>query len=166
MPTTTFTGTRSSRKVIQQSERRENERAPLAAHVEILEKSSDASIKGRVSDLSLGGCYADTLNAFAEGTKVRVRIEHDLKSVELDGEVRFTQPGLGMGIRFQDVKPEQTKIMARWLALRDECASHSVVAERQEGAGLPIDILGALIELLAHRGVLTADERAELLGRL
>ncbi len=166
MPTTISAGTESSAKTTQQSERRENERAPLAARIEILEKSSEASIKGRVADLSLGGCYADTLNAFAEGTREQVRIEHDLKSVELDGEVRFTQPGLGMGIRFQDVKPDQTKIIARWLALRDECASRGVVAERREGPGLPSNILGALIEMLAHRGVLTADEKAELLGRL
>ena len=171
MPTTTSAKADSFGQTDHPSERRDTARTPLAARIDILEKSTEAAITGRVTDLSLGGCYADTINAFAEGTEVQVRIEHDLKSVELDGEVRFTQPGLGMGIRFHGVTPDQLEIMTEWLVAVPEDDAEQANAKprveaRKDTAGLPADILTALIEMLARRGLLSGDEKEELLGRL
>jgi hypothetical protein len=171
MPTVSSAKADSIGQADRQSERRLGERIPLAARIEILEKSTNAAIAGRVSDLSLGGCYADVLNTFAEGTQVQVRIEHDLKSVELDGDVRFTQPGLGMGIRFHTATPQQLEIVTHWIGLQngdsaDETNLWPQDQPKVESAALPNDILGALIEMLARRGILSEEEREELLGRL
>jgi hypothetical protein len=171
MPTLSSAKTDSIGQRDRRSERRLGERIPLAARIEILEKSTNTAITGHVSNLSIGGCYADVLNTFAEGTQVQVRIEHDLKSIELEGDVRFTQPGFGMGISFHGATPQQLEIMMHWLALQNGGSAEFANPRPQEhakaeSAALPNDILSALIEMLARRNILSGEEKEELLGRL
>ena len=45
-------------------ERRQFPRFPFNADVEVVEPQSGAKITGRVSDLSLSGCWVDTLSPF------------------------------------------------------------------------------------------------------
>jgi hypothetical protein len=153
------------------SERRDNERSLLAARIEILEQSTNTAITGRLSDLSLGGCYADTLNTLAEGTPVVVRITHAQKTVELDGDVRFTQPSLGMGIGFHAVTPRQLGVLQSWIAPQQPKAAGTGFGGPSEDAqrnhaSLLENSLGALVEILARKGVLSEEERRELLRDL
>ncbi|MGO9639851.1 MAG: PilZ domain-containing protein [Candidatus Acidiferrales bacterium] len=162
-------GADSPNQADNQNERRSNERVPLAEPIEIVDKHTMSAIPGRISDLSMGGCYADTMNPFREGTAVLVRIERDRKSVELEGDVRFTHPGLGMGIHFCGVTPAQLEILASWLGQqRQDAASPSTdaVSASVDGdpSGLPADALGALIEMLRRKGILSVQEKDELLG--
>lgn len=48
-------------------ERRRTPRFPFIANAEILEKGSAASSQGRVTELSLYGCYVETANTFEKG---------------------------------------------------------------------------------------------------
>ena len=161
----------SANQADNKTERRSNKRVPLAEPVEIIDKRTMSAITGRISDLSLGGCYADTINTFLEGSTVLVRIAHDGKKIELDGDVRFTHPGLGKGIHFSGVTPAQLETLASWLGQQGQIAANPSTDAASASAsvdgdpsGLPADALGALIELLRRKGILSVQEKDELVG--
>jgi len=51
------------------SERREAPRRPFTASAEETDLASGARLSARVFELSLKGCYLDTLNPFPKGTQ-------------------------------------------------------------------------------------------------
>ena len=55
-------------------ERRRSLRFPFTASVEATESTSGTRVMGRTSDLSLGGCYIDSISPFAVGTIATIRI--------------------------------------------------------------------------------------------
>jgi hypothetical protein len=70
----------------------------------------------RTSELSIGGCYIDTLNPFPEGTAVKVRIIRDEGVFETIGKVIYSHSGLGMGISFVEIAADQRSILENWIA--------------------------------------------------
>lgn len=98
-----------------QSERRHHLRFPFTASVEAFEPHSHAILHARTSDLSLGGCYVDTLNPFAVGTVIKIRLTKDEVTFEADAKVSFSQVGMGMGVTFISAMPPQLQIFQKWL---------------------------------------------------
>ncbi|MGH9738787.1 MAG: PilZ domain-containing protein [Candidatus Acidiferrales bacterium] len=97
-------------------ERRRAPRCPLIASVEVIAPQSDAHIRARISDLSLVGCYLDTINTLPVGTEVRLNIAHNDATFSALGVVAHSQPNMGIGVRFTDVQLDQHAILERWLA--------------------------------------------------
>src|SRR5579863_7034622 len=60
-------------------ERRAQPRFPFTAAADVYELRSQTRVNGRCSDLSLGGCYVDTLSPFPVGAVVRIRMERDTR---------------------------------------------------------------------------------------
>lgn len=75
------------------------------------EEASARRFNTRISDLSTTGAFVEPVNDFPEGTKLMLRFS--LKSVELSlpGEVRYSIPPFGMGIRFLNLAPEQIALI-------------------------------------------------------
>jgi hypothetical protein len=62
----------------------------------------------RISDLSLGGCYVDSIASVTEGEAITVTLSNKAgETMSLPGEVAYVMPGLGFGVRFQDLTQEQ-----------------------------------------------------------
>lgn len=97
-------------------ERRRFPRYPFITSVEVLELSSEARLSARISELGLGGCYVDTLNPFPEGTLVRLRLVRDKGVFETAGKVIYNHAGMGMGVAFTDMTPQQRAVIESWLA--------------------------------------------------
>ena len=55
-------------------EQRKHPRYPFTATVEAIEQRSQTRIKGRTSDLSLGGCYVDTISTLPESSVTPVTL--------------------------------------------------------------------------------------------
>ena len=72
-------------------------------------------LSARTSDLGLGGCYVDTMNPFAVGTLIKIRLTKDSVTFDADAKVIFSQVGMGMGIVFISAAPEQFRIFQNWL---------------------------------------------------
>jgi c-di-GMP-binding flagellar brake protein YcgR len=72
-------------------------------------------MNARTSDISLGGCYLDTMNPFHEGTPLRVRITHHGQSIDANARVVHSRPNVGMGLRFEQVDSRQVPILDRWI---------------------------------------------------
>jgi hypothetical protein len=105
--------TEASRTERRQSERRRHLRFPFTAAVEAIEPQSQIMIRARTSDLGLGGCYVDTMNPFAVGTGIKIRLTKDAVTFEADAKVIFSQ--VGMGIVFISAVPQQFLIFQNWL---------------------------------------------------
>lgn len=100
----------------QHSERRSVPRFNLIAAAEITEPASGVHISGRISEISRRGCYLDVLNTLPVGTRLHLTISRDQGTFATDAKIIYAQDGMGMGILFLDVPPDQLKALDGWLA--------------------------------------------------
>lgn len=96
-------------------ERRSAPRRALVLAAEVTELPGGAKLGARTSDVSLTGCYFDTLNPVSKGSLVCIRISHFDEVFEATARVAYVSPGLGMGVAFENVDPDQLSILDRWL---------------------------------------------------
>ena len=72
----------------------------------------------RITDLSEGGCYLDTVGEVMVGEIVAVRVLlPDDDWLYLEGEVRHHRPRQGFGVQFVDLNEEQTEKLLRLLEI-------------------------------------------------
>jgi PilZ domain len=96
-------------------EHREVPRYTLIASVELREPLTDTRIAGRISEISRKGCYVDVLITLPQGTLLDVRISRDQGVFESKGKIVYVHEGMGMGVAFVELAPEQLKILDSWL---------------------------------------------------
>jgi PilZ domain len=96
-------------------DRRRVPRFPFVADVEIIEIGSGTRLRAHTSELSLYGCYIETINALPNGTKVLVRISTISDLLEAPATVVHSQPTFGIGLAFHDVKPHYLPTLRKWL---------------------------------------------------
>lgn len=69
----------------------------------------------RITNLSTGGCYLDTVGEVLEGEVVGFRVSlPDDDWLYLEGEVRHRSAGAGFGVRFVELTDEQAEKL-EWL---------------------------------------------------
>lgn len=99
------------------TDRRAAPRYSLILLAEVTDLLSSTTFTARTSDVSRNGCYIDMLNPLPQGTKIRVRLQHEKETFEAQGRVIYVSPGLGMGVAFaEDVPANQLAVLDRWLA--------------------------------------------------
>jgi hypothetical protein len=73
--------------------------------------------QARVSDLSLGGCFIDSIVNIRQGERMQLKIKvSDGEWLELTGEVRYVFAGCGFGISFLSLS-DKDKIIIEHLIL-------------------------------------------------
>jgi len=152
------------------SERRQFPRYSFTGTFGATEPNSETRIHGRTADLSEGGCYADTMSPFPAGTVVKVRISKENRSFESQATVVYAVAGMGMGLRFDSIDPEQLMNLRRWLGeLRGELPA-DMEAEKEEPRACARPqrkcVLNELIGELMRKGVLDNSTGREMLQRL
>ena len=81
---------------------RREDRLPYLKEVELEFASGRRS--ARISDISTGGCYIDTIAQAPIGEKIKLHISGpDGDSMEFDGKVAYLLEGFGFGVEFLDV---------------------------------------------------------------
>ena len=86
-------------------ERREYDRSRLI--VDVYFDGTDTTGVASTKDISLGGLYMKTQTAIPEGAHLVVRIPFgNGKEVVCTGEVIYSSPGKGVGVRFRDLNDE------------------------------------------------------------
>lgn len=85
---------------------REQERFPFLTEI-VLEWASGKR-EARISDLSMGGCYIDTIAGISEGEKVSLEIRNvNGSSMPFEGTVAYVLDGFGFGVRFSELSEGQ-----------------------------------------------------------
>lgn len=134
----------------------------------------------RLTDISTGACYLETLEPFATDTPVLLSVRAANAECLLDGMVRISHARAGMGVEFTD--PEQktrieelihrlteTREVPRIFVGRKE-GRQKAEALRQPGQGMDKEAPDPLLELVREGPTLTAEQflsdlRAQRLGK-
>ena len=98
-------------------------RFPINAAAEVApEDSPSATVSVRATEISLHGCYLETLSPFADESQVFVKIFYENEYFEAKGTVIYVKPAQGMGITFRDMKPPCRIALQKWIlaALRTQ----------------------------------------------
>jgi hypothetical protein len=101
-------------KAMEQIQRRVP-RYPFVAAAEVLAESSGSRMSARISDLSVAGCYVDTINPLPDGTLVHVKIFTEMQTFEAPAKVVYSHTHLGMGLMFGEVQPNAQVVLQDWL---------------------------------------------------
>lgn len=80
----------------------------------------------RAPDLSPRGMFINTLDSFPEGAvlKVRFRLARSNHRVKTRCEVRYCLPGVGVGVEFIDIAPDDQKAIREELRAFTKPRSH------------------------------------------
>jgi hypothetical protein len=82
--------------------------------VEILAPAG-ASFWATIADLSVGGCYVEMAIPLPPGTKVAVGIWIGETKSWADGEVAYSTPGIGTGVKFNRISEPDLKRIRQYL---------------------------------------------------
>lgn len=152
-------------------ERRREARYSFSATAEAIHIQTNTRLAARVSDLSRGGCYVDTINPFPVGADLKLRFTKDNTSFAAEAKVFYAVSGMGMGVEFTKIEPDQFQVLERWIAQfggepRPE-ADSTHQGRRSEGSGHEQGyVLTELIIALMRKRVLTDAEGEAMLQRL
>jgi len=146
-------------------ERRDARRHAFVAPAVVVDAQTGTRISARTSDLSLRGCYVDTLNPFPVGTTLQLRIHKNKEILDAPVSTASSHTGSGMGLLFGEMTPLQRSMLAGWL---DESVAPS---RSSPTASLPAEkthqrhhlLAVKLIYSLVRKGVLSQSEAAALL---
>jgi hypothetical protein len=81
---------------------------------EIVLESASGKRQARISDISVGGCYVDTITTVSVGDKVKFDLVHPNGGhLMFEGEVAYHFNGVGFGLGFTDLSEEQKQFLER-----------------------------------------------------
>lgn len=146
-----------------EAERRAEDRQSFTASADVVELGTGALFSTRTTDLGPGGCFVDTLVPFEAGSKVGITIREGKTRFEATGIVVYSQSGLGMGIAFDDLKPEQRKALS--FCLGEDTGQHEEKTVAKLAAAKPMlphgserEAIVRLVRLMIAKGLLTEGE--------
>lgn len=99
---------------LEHEERRAYDRSRLI--VDVFFDGKDATGVASTKDISVGGFYMNTQAELPEGAVLLVRIPFEGRDVVSNAEVVYSNPGLGVGVRFQGLTEEAKATLEQELA--------------------------------------------------
>ena len=106
-------------------ERRKHPRFTVSVPVEVHAEGSDTPIRCTTSDLSLGGCYIESMYPFPVGTTLDLRLQLE-NTLLIEVRVVTSYPQVGNGMEFIKMLPEdraELKTFLDALAKKEEAAA-------------------------------------------
>ncbi len=148
------------------SERRCGTRSPFIAPVEMVEMRTGSRIQARTSDLSLQGCYIDTLNPLPVGAAVRLQIHRAGLTLDVLANVSSRHAGSGMGLVFGEITQTQRVVVESWLGelgWPPRTAFENAFPPLKPATSPGADCAARLVQTLLRKGVLSQSEATEVL---
>jgi hypothetical protein len=96
-------------------DRRTYPRYHFTAAAEALDALHRTRMNARTSDIGKGGCYVDTFSPFPFKTPVRLRLTNEKCSFVAEAKVVYSKTGMGMGLEFTSVEPQQMGVLDKWI---------------------------------------------------
>jgi hypothetical protein len=98
-----------------EQDRRKTPRYPFLASIEMREGTSADKRTERVKELSLNGCFVEMTQPLAVGTALGVKVFTETEYFESQASVMYSEPNLGMGLMFREIKPYYLMVLRKWL---------------------------------------------------
>jgi PilZ domain len=174
-------------------ERRKFARHACRIETQVVTEDSSIGVPGTITDVSLGGCYVEMLSPLPVDSTIHLSLNPGTTTLHMSGKVRSSQMGLGMGVAFTGMGPEDFEKLWRFAPPTADAPaakgppsrpatfrqsappreSASRVSARSYGAtdsgSLDLsptgEALEALVRLLLHKEVFTRGELAEELEK-
>lgn len=155
-------------------ERRVHPRYSLSAGAEIVELKSRTKMSARVSDLSRTGCYAEMMSPFPLGVQVKISIMKNKTPFLAQASVTYSAEGMGMGLKFAALDPEQVLMLEKWLCELSGTSSPDDESSKEDSPGPVTEnsrnessyVLNEIIIALMRKGILTNGEGKAMLRKL
>ena len=155
-------------------ERRVHPRYSLSADAEIVESKSRTKMSARVSDLSRSGCYVEMMSPFPQGSLLKMRIMKNKTPFLAQATVAYATEGMGMGVKFKELEPEQIPILEKWLSELSGATQPDDESSEQDSLKTAGEIssnessyvLNEVIIALMRKGILTDGEGKAMLHKL
>ncbi|HWX94706.1 MAG TPA: PilZ domain-containing protein [Terriglobales bacterium] len=96
------------------NERRGSARLKVQVPVEIYTEGSDAPLRGATSDLSLNGCYIESIFPIPVGTQLELKLQLE-GTLLVAATVVTADPQVGNGIHFTRMLPEDIEELRMFL---------------------------------------------------
>lgn len=103
-------------------ERRADSRLKLRVPVELSVENNPAPFRCATSDLSLYGCYIETIFPFPVGTILELKLQIN-GTLLVVADVVTSDPQVGNGIRFSKMLPEDVEELRGFLAAAEKDAA-------------------------------------------
>jgi len=106
-------------------ERRKHPRFTVSVPVEVHAEGSDTPIRCTTSDLSLGGCYIESMYPFPVGATLDLRLQLE-NTLLIEAKVVTSYPQVGNGMEFIRMLPEdraELRAFLESLAKKQELAA-------------------------------------------
>ena len=154
-------------------ERRKVPRYQVNSDSEVEEPRVRAKIKGRMTDLGLGGCYVDAIVTFPVGTEVHIRMAREDLDFEADATVVFSKPGLGMGLEFTNLTGADRRYLSKWVdelsgvERASEIPSRTMPLDDEEASERgELSAVQKLLRVLLQRDVITQSDFEQVLREI
>ena len=85
------------------SDKRQHSRVSWLVEAQILCRDEDVHWNVRLTDISEGGCFVDTLVPLEEGSPVSLKVDDGGEPLELPGKILYGQPTIGSAIAFDPI---------------------------------------------------------------
>lgn len=72
-------------------------------------------IWAKVTDISSGGCYVEMVFTIPRGTEVELKLTINTRNFAAKAKVVTSHPGVGVGIKFTELTPEDRQVLGEIL---------------------------------------------------
>jgi len=150
------------------ADRRAAKRLSCSGGAEFREVGNPLLNTAMVSDICVGGCYIETRVPLPVETRLEVTIRVNDFEISGTGEVRICHSGMGMGIAFREMTPENRQRLEELIAALASGPIHRrdpppAVAKEMDGTTL--ELLLFLVDTLKEKGLLTPEEYSNAVSR-
>lgn len=149
-------------------DRRESKRITYICEVEC-ETAGAHRITTRINDISLTGMFIDSMTSFAVGSVLKLKFRVRDRLIEALGEVRYSMPQVGMGVRFINLNAEQTAVLESLIEGKPLVLPEPVVAPKEainDRAASDLNMFYGNFAVISLFDVIQMIENSHLTGAL
>jgi hypothetical protein len=95
-------------------ERRKFARHACRIETQVVTEDGSIGVPGTITDVSLGGCYVEMLSPLPVDSTIHLSLNPGTTTLHMSGKVRSSQTGLGMGVSFTGMGPEDFEKLWRF----------------------------------------------------
>ena len=146
-------------------DRRKHPRYPVqGGGAEIRQQGVDSRIWARLTDISLGGCYLETMSPMPVLTYVNLTLTLEEQHLHAKGQVVVAHPHFGMGVEFLDLSDKDRPVLQAWVAALAPKAGPPVGRRSGENPARALDkeaaalLVQSVTEFFRNKPVMTREE--------
>jgi hypothetical protein len=166
-------------------ERRRFPRVACRIEATVLDELSAMNLPVKATDISFGGCYVEMLAPLPVNSSVELTLDTSQGAIHARGKVVAAQTGMGMGIAFTAISPEDFEKLreiaptadthrerehasARVATAQATVPSNGARASKRASQIAPStqEVLESILRILLRKGIVSEEEMAEEFEKL